>query len=904
MLDIRLLGPPMVTVDGKTIEVDTKKAIAMLAYLAIERVADRESLSGLFWADSPPERARGTLRRTLSALRSAIGASAIDADRSRIELIADYRSDVATFDEAIADTREHGHDPGDVCDRCVTPLSTATGLYRGDFLGAFAVKDAPDFEDWARPITESYRLKAGNAFQRLAMALAGIGDYTSAIDAAIRWIDLDELHEPAYRLLMLLNAWSGDRPGAIEAYRQCVAVLDKELGVPPLEETTELYEAILDEDLPPAPGTRRPVRTAKSPAPVENGMLDRVAATASLAGALDRERGVVCLITGDSWMGKTRLLDLMKSQAREGGFVEVSGRAYRAEDELAFGVVTQLLRGLMDHVDLGAVPDWALEELGRLDPRLSHGHTAPNTERLGQLRLREAFLVLVQVAAATRRALLSIDDAQWMDTASAELVAYLLRRLGDDGPIFVISTRDLDSVDPSLRDCLSSTDVWIDLLPLEVDDVESELPDVDLEAIIAATGGIPLLVKEAAESRSGSADPTSVVRYMEKRSERLSDLARQVMAAISVLNGLCDAQLLRDTSGRTDDEIVDAVEELAAVGLIREDSDGHLGFTLDVLEAITYESTSLVRRRLLHRRAAEALEGRPRSRTDARLATAIASHKRLAGNDDAAAWYLLSGDLARSVFANAEAVSSYENAIALGHPDVGELHLSLGELALARGDYQTATRELRAAASQLTGPDLARVEHRIGDLSRLLGRFALAEESFARAREMHPEPDELYADWALLKHRTGHDSEAIAMAAEAYEKAEGGGDAARVARALNILGIVEPDPVRAMEFFERALETVGPGAPERMAALNNKAQRLADTGDPAEAIALVEEAIVLADRAGYRHHQAALLNHLADLNHRLGKDAEANAALTGAVTIFAEIDAGDWEPEVWLLREW
>ena len=235
MLDIRLLGMPVITVDGKAIDVDTRKAIAMLAYLAVEGVVDRDHLAGLFWAESSPERARGTLRRTLSALRAAIGSEAIEADRSRIELTSGHQSDIDLFDQAVEETGHHEHDPADVCERCVEPLTSATAMYRGDFLGAFSIKDAPDFEDWARTVAESYRLKAGDAFQRLAMALAGTGDYTSAIDAAVRWIDLDELHEPAHRLLMLLHAWAGDRPGAVEAYRRCVAVLDRELGVAPLE---------------------------------------------------------------------------------------------------------------------------------------------------------------------------------------------------------------------------------------------------------------------------------------------------------------------------------------------------------------------------------------------------------------------------------------------------------------------------------------------------------------------------------------------------------------------------------------------------------------------------------------------------------------------------------------------
>jgi tetratricopeptide (TPR) repeat protein len=96
----------------------------------------------------------------------------------------------------------------------------------------------------------------------------------------------------------------------------------------------------------------------------------------------------------------------------------------------------------------------------------------------------------------------------------------------------------------------------------------------------------------------------------------------------------------------------------------------------------------------------------------------------------------------------------------------------------------------------------------------------------------------------------------------------------------------------------------GSAEPARMAALNNKAHLLAAAGELDNAIELVTEAKTIAERAGYRHHQAALLNHLADLSHQSGQTGEAEKSLTEAVTLFADIASGDWEPEVWLLRQW
>jgi DNA-binding SARP family transcriptional activator/tetratricopeptide (TPR) repeat protein len=909
MLDIRLLGSPQVTIDGEEIEVDTRKAIAMLAYLAIEGSADRDSLAVLFWADSPKDRARATLRRTLSALRSGIGSDAIAADRNQVELSGDFRVDVDQFAACIDETAGHEHDDTDVCPQCLAPLKRAAELYRDDFLGAFSVRDAPEFEDWARPVTESLRLKAGAVHERLAMALATTGDYTGAIESTGRWIDLDELHEPAHRLLMLLNAWAGDRPGAIQAYRDCVAILDRELGVTPLEETTELYEAILDEDLPPAPGVRRAVRAARTtPKAMPHEMIGRESETGVLIAALEQARvsARICLLTGDSWMGKTRLIEHLSEHANRSGFFVITARAYRAETKLPYGVATQMMQRLVERTETEGkhVPDWVLEELSRLDPKLAPGREPPNTGRMGALRLREAFVSLVEAVAEIQPILMSFDDAQWIDVTSAEMIAYLCRRISASPALVVISSRNHESLHMSLREITTGAQATVELGPLGVPALQNDYPEADLDGIISATGGIPLLVKEALDSGSVSPDSRTVGRYMESRRSRLSDLGRQVMAAAAVLDGMCDAHLLRDTSGRTEDEIVEAVEELILADLLREGDDGRLDFTLDVLETVTYESTSLIRRRLLHRRAAVALEGRSRSRTDARLASATASHHRAAGSDDAADWFRLAGDLAREVFANDEAVTAYENAIALGHPDVGYLRLSLGELAMARGDYQTATSELRAAASHSDGETLALVEHRIGDLNRILGRFELAEESFDRAVAEHPEPGALYADWALLKHRTGDAGAAVAYAERATDAARESDDAVELARALNILGVVTSDSETAMQHIDRALEMVGPADPARMAALNNKARLLASAGDVAEAMSLVDEATTIAEKAGYRHHRAALLNHLADLHHQAGNEEQAQLSLTEAVKLFADIDAGDWEPEVWLLREW
>lgn len=896
LLEIRLLGHLEVTLDGTAVDVDTRKALALLSYLAIEESTTREVVATLFWHESSAERARAALRRTLSSLKSGVGAGTIDADRNRITLLA-ADVDARRFDSELATTATHGHESGDVCSRCLPHLEKAADLYRGDFLEGFSIRDAPDFEDWVRNVAESYRSKAGEAFNRLAIARASAGDYPGAIAAANRWIDLDELHEPAHRLLMLLNAWAGDRPGAVEAYRGFIAVLDRELGVPPLEETTDLYEAILDEDLPPAPGVRRRVQTYAPPAPASD-LIDRVEEIGRLRGLLDQSetRGVVAVITGGAWMGKTRLLEELTASAPR--HLVLAGRSHKMEQGLPYGVISQIVTAATTAIaELGeTVPGWALNEASRIVPALTRNDRPAEPDRFGELRLLEAIHQLLSTLSTERPTLIVVDDVQWIDPASAAVLSYLAHRIGPDRALLLMARRASEPVNDQIGTLLEEAET-IFLDPLEADDLDglTENPG----DVIARTGGVPLLVSEML---SGKGDAGEVSRYLELRLAGISDLSRQVLTTASVLGGSCDVPLLRETSGRSDDEVVDAIEELVEVGLLREapDTDA-IAFTLDSLEAVVYDSLSLTRRRLLHRRAAEAMSRRPRARADARVAAATARQYQLAGDPEAADWYVTAGELARHVYANEEAAVFYETALALGTEDAGKVHLALGEIAMTGGDYRTAIRELNTAAARSEDAALGVVEHRLGEVHRLIGRFGIAAEQFERAAASHPDPAELYSDWSLLEHRLGHADRAFELIERALGSAKGRNALARV---HTVYGVVATDPAEAMSHLDLALELAGDDELVLMAALNNKAHLLSDIGDYEAAISMVDRAIEIASRTGHRHREGALRNLAADIYHRSGQRELSERTQTEAMELFAEVGTDSLEPEVWLLSRW
>lgn len=227
---IRLLGPPEVRRGRERVEFDTRKAIAILAYLALEGgTQPRDRLAAMLWPDADDERARASLRRTLSPLRTGLGPGVLVADTVSVGLGPNALSvDVERFRSLLREGR----------------VSDAVALYRGDLLAGFSLKDAPQFEDWQAARAEELRDELRGALTRLSAEAAAAGDPARAIGHARRLLEIDALDELAHRELMRLFAAAGDRAAAMRQYRECARALDAELGVAPMPETKELYERI------------------------------------------------------------------------------------------------------------------------------------------------------------------------------------------------------------------------------------------------------------------------------------------------------------------------------------------------------------------------------------------------------------------------------------------------------------------------------------------------------------------------------------------------------------------------------------------------------------------------------------------------------------------------------------
>ena len=258
-LNLFMLGHPRIELDGKPVRLVTRKATALLVYLAVTRESHgRDSLVNLLWPDYDGTRARTVLRRTLYVLNKALSGGWVDADRETIGLNPDrsISTDIHDFRGHLDGCREHDRSAPETCPDCPAPLTRAVDLYHNDFLSGFGLKDSFNFDDWQFFQAQSLRHEFAGALERLVHCHMLKGEFDLSIGYGRRWLELDPLHESAHAQLMRLHAWAGHRSAALRQYDECARTLNEQVGASPLEETTQLYEAIKAGRVPVSPADR------------------------------------------------------------------------------------------------------------------------------------------------------------------------------------------------------------------------------------------------------------------------------------------------------------------------------------------------------------------------------------------------------------------------------------------------------------------------------------------------------------------------------------------------------------------------------------------------------------------------------------------------------------------------
>ncbi len=740
-LHLYALGPPEVRLGEYLVSFPTRKTLALLFYLAIESDAQpREALAVLLWPEASPERSHGSLRNTLdhlqTALRQASGQNQtsyllVNHNSLSLNPAANIDLDLQTVERAYAQARADRSSRTLPEGSASLPLlQSAAACQRGDFLAGFSLGDAPDFDDWAAIQREVWNRRLGLILDRLSEIQFAHGEFAGATETASRWIALDALNEVAYRRKMRAHFAAGERGQALETFEGCRAILAAELGIDPEPDTVALAERIrIQAPLAHPRGRKTPPRPRQPDTSINflgslfTGRNTEYQALIKSYGRLAEGQPQLVVLRGEVGIGKTRLARKFIHWASAQGAELLQGSAFESGSHLPFQPLVEALRlrlegenSLIDIVDeiWLSLLSQLLPEIRQHHPNLSPTPMEPHNleANVSQAQLYEP-LVQCMLALAKRAPLvLFIDDLQWTDSATLDLLQYAIRRWQDNAEqiLFLASLRSEalhPLTQPQPAGSPQGLSQWLERVARELKPVHIELeplgedetiqmmlsilspPDADFaQWLYHETHGQPFYLIETlkdllersvlhpkrqdggqwsftvdADHNLGQAVrvPSTVHAVIRSRLNRLSPNAFSLLAGGAVLEHRITFERMCAISNLSADLALPALDELISGRLLLETTQpgvvSEYAFTNDMVRDVVYTEGGDARRRLFHRRAVEVLEKGGES------AAILAHHALAAGLPQVAFHYSLSaGREALHLSAVSEAIVHFEHA--------------------------------------------------------------------------------------------------------------------------------------------------------------------------------------------------------------------------------------------------
>jgi hypothetical protein len=339
------------------------------------------------------------------------------------------------------------------------------------------------------------------------------------------------------------------------------------------------------------------------------------AVDASAAGAAR-----VVALGGQPGIGKTRLLAELAVLARERGAAVLDGRAAEWEDALPYGLWVDALDAPLGALGAAASAriDGARADLATIFPAAAEPAPAPALAAgVERHRAHRAVRALLEELARDGPLVLCLDDVQWADAASVDLLVALLDR-PPRGPIAIAWAARTGGLPPRLQAALVRAErervaEGLGVGPLDRAAAGALLgPGVDAataDALFQRSAGNPFYLEELARARDDV--PFAVAAALNRELAAVAPAARLVLEAAAVAGEPFEPDLVAAVAERTEADVLAALDELVALGLVRAtDVPRRFCFRQPLVRHAVYEAAGAGWRIGAHARAAVALRDR------------------------------------------------------------------------------------------------------------------------------------------------------------------------------------------------------------------------------------------------------------------------------------------------------
>jgi DNA-binding CsgD family transcriptional regulator len=604
----------------------------------------------------------------------------------------------------------------------------------------------------------------------------------------------------------------------------------------------------------------------------------------------------VIALSGDSGVGKTRLIAAFQAMAGEEARFLRGECVELGEGELPYGPLIGALRELARCGDpaLERLSAGARSSLAALLPALGRTGGVDGEDDLAQLRLFEALLELLELLGEERPVVLVLEDLHWADRSTRAFTAFLARSLRRERVLFLFSYRaDALHRRHPLRALVSELDHGertrrVVVRPWGREELGEALADILgappgeelLTRVFTRAEGNPLYTEEllAAGLDGRGAAPQSLRDAFMLRIERLSPDAQRSLRALAVA-GRADEELLGRVTGLSAGELTTALHEAIAAQVVEAGSGGELGFRHALLREVVYEELLPGERASAHLALARALDERRRDGGEGagQVAALIATHAQAAGDRSLAlSAAIAAADAASAIHAHGEAADLLDRAqeswagvddpVAVSGMDHVELLVRAGAEHSLNGQRTRAESMFLSALSELGEEgDPVRV-------ATVLERLAWAQWALARGDE------------ALVTARR-----ALELLPVGRADTQRASVLAMLARTTLLRGRYR-EAVEAARAAQEIVKSSGAGRHLESQVMNTLGMALVGCGSPDEGIAELRAALELARQSGDRASLGAAYGNLSDVHLFVGRTRESLAiALAGRDEVPKEV---------------
>lgn len=753
-----LLGGFSLSCNGRQLKTLTAPRLqSLLGFLVLNggKMLERSALASAFWPELAEETARSHLRKNLFKLREALPASdtPLELTKTGVAWHAETTCDVVELEGLLLQPPS------------ATLVSRIHPLYVGPLL--------PGCTDaWCLERREQVEQRVLHTLDTVLEQQEQGKAWAELIEVSRLRLQLDALNEETHHRLFRAFVALGDKQAARKVWLECCAQLAQGLDVEPSAPFQRDWERL-------SAGT-----PGDSPAPVvlpQNRLVGRTLEWRTLQDAWNtagQGQARAVLVSGVSGIGKTRLATEMRQWVERQGVVTACSECRLAEQRLAFSALSELLEGLPSP----ALSPQILSEVSRLLPSLSEAHPGlPQPPHLHEPGQRQRFFQAVaRYATEKEPLLLLLDDAQWADEPTLEWLLYLIRIHPAKKVLLVVTVRPetlgpehylLQEFLPTLRKLKRLDELSLGPLSLQesgeliVQEARGAVSHHVIDELHVEAEGTPLYLLELLRARHleggrtlrAGEYPHTLTDAVALRLSALPSPARATLELIATLGAPAQPRLLAEALGKSELEVVDALDVLRTRHLVEERSDLSYRMAHGLIGAILYRMMSLAHRRLLHKTLAERLE---RQTTDGEHegVSQVAYHFDQAQlHDRAAQYYMRAGEASLALGAMGEARRLLEKALACTGAAVEvqiralELLFDVNHWAGAFSTCLEQVQELQRLLQQTgDGRALAMAYVKESNVLQFVGRLSEAGEPLTRALAVEVEGGGLLRQEALL----------------------------------------------------------------------------------------------------------------------------------------------------------